>query len=294
MDLSVIIVNYNTYDYTKGCIESVLSAEDYLRDERLEYEIILVDNASADGSIEWLEQEYADESRIKIIRNSDNFGFSVANNIGIKEAVGAYLLLLNSDTVIAPDALVKTIAFMDNHPECGVLGAKVSLADGSLDHACKRSFPTPSSGFYHSMKLDKAFPGNKTFGAYDMTWIDPDTTAEIDCTTGAYMCVSRAAYEKTGGLDEDYFMYGEDIDWCYRIKQNGFKIIYYPDVKVTHYKKASWNAKKDKKVLDAFYDSMLIFYDKHYQGKYNFVTNTIVRSGTGILKSFASFRNSFK
>ena len=118
MDLSVIIVNYNTYEYTKNCIESVLNADDDLNGERLEFEVILVDNASKDGSIEWLEKEYNDEPKVLIIKNDENLGFSAANNIGLQEAQGTYLLLLNSDTVIEPDALVKTIGFMDNHPEC--------------------------------------------------------------------------------------------------------------------------------------------------------------------------------
>ena len=294
MDLSVIIVNYNTYEYTKNCIESVLNADDDLNGERLEFEVILVDNASKDGSIEWLEKEYNDEPKVLIIKNDENLGFSAANNIGLQEAQGTYLLLLNSDTVIAPDALVKTIGFMDNHPECGALGACVRLADGTLDHACKRSFPTPSSSLFHMLKLDKAFPGNRTFGAYDMTWVDEDATAEIDCTTGAYMCVSREVYEKTGGLDEDYFMYGEDIDWCYRIKQDGYKVVYYPEIRVTHFKKGSWTGKRNPKVLDAFYDSMQIFYDKHYLNKYSAATSAMVRSGTKMLKSAAAFRNEHK
>lgn len=161
MDLSVIIVNYNTYEYTKNCIESVLNADDDLNGERLEFEVILVDNASKDGSIEWLEKEYNDEPKVLIIKNDENLGFSAANNIGLQEAQGTYLLLLNSDTVIEPDALVKTIGFMDNHPECGALGACVRLADGTLDHACKRSFPTPSSSLFHMLKLGAPFPGTE-------------------------------------------------------------------------------------------------------------------------------------
>ncbi len=289
MDLSVIVVNYNTYDYTKACLASALAALNGVTGE-----IILVDNASKDGSIEALCSDFQHEGRVQIIKNDENLGFAAANNIGLAQAQGDFLLLLNSDTVVREDTFLKTVGFMRTHPLAGALGGRVLLADGTLDHACKRGFPTPISGVYHTLKLDRLFPNSRLFGQYDLTYVSEFETAEVDCLTGAYMCVRREVYQHTGGLDEDYFMYGEDIDWCWRIVQAGYKIIYYPEAVLTHYKKKSWTGKRNPKVLDAFYDSMVIFYNKHYKDTYSPVTGLLVRSGTGILKKIASERNKRK
>lgn len=295
MDLSVIIVNYNTYELTRNAVESVLQAQTQLGDRHLDYEVILVDNASSDGSIEKLKQDYADEDRVKIIVNDENLGFSKANNIGMKASTGDHILLMNSDTVIEPDALVKTVGFLEDHPEVGGLGAKVVLGDGvTMDHAAYRGFPTPIASMAYILKLDKLFPGNKTFGSFELGYLDPDETHEIDTTTCAYMCVPREVYEKIGGLDEDYFMYGEDLDWCYRIRQAGYKIIYNPKIHVTHFKKSSWNGKKNPKVLDSFYDSMAIFYNKHYKDQYSKLTGLLVNTAVQSLKGIARLKNQLK
>lgn len=293
MDLSVIIVNYNTYTYTKACIASVLKAVDYARG-RITAEVIVVDNASPDRSGKRLAEDFRDDGRVRFLFSHSNDGYAAANNRALAEADGAYLLLLNSDTVVGCESLEKTVEYMRANPDIGALGCRVLLADGTLDAACKRSFPTPQSALYHFTGLDRLFASSPRFGAYNLTHLDENATADVDCVMGAYMCVPCAVYEATGGFDTDYFMYGEDIDWCYRIKKAGWRVVYYADTSIIHYKKASWDGRKNPKVLDAFYDSMLIFYDKHYKDQYPAVVNTAVKTGTGLLKRLAHLKNALK
>lgn len=291
MKLSVIIVNYNTYDLSKACILSVLKALDYAG---FSGEVLVVDNDSPDGSGKRLEEDFSGNDNVEVILNDSNAGFSKANNLALKRASGDYLLLLNSDTVVEEDALAKSVGYLETHPQYGALGCKVLLPDGRLDAACKRSFPTPLSALFHFVKLDKLFPGSKLFGNYNLTYLDEDSVSDVECITGAFLCISREAYEDIGGLDEDYFMYAEDTDWCYRLVERGYKIVYYPAAEITHYKKASWDGVKNPKVLDAFYDSMLIFYDKHYKEIYSPLTNAAVRMGVNSFKGIDRIRNKIR
>ncbi len=290
MDLSVIIVNYNTYTYTKNCILSVLES---IEDGGLNAEIIVVDNASQDGSIEKLYAKFRENENVKFIRNKENIGFSGANNIGMKAARGDFFLLLNSDTLVQKDTLKNALTYLKSHPQYKMLGCKIELEDGSLDKACKRSFPTPMGALYHFLKLDELFPNSKTFGSYNLTYLNEDRIQPIECISGAFMLFPREIYEELGGLSEDYFMYCEDNDFCYRLKENGHQIVYYPETKITHFKKKSWNAKKNPQVLDAFYDSMLIFYDKFYTTKYNRLTRNLVKSGVTFFKKMDHLKNFF-
>lgn len=277
MDLSVIIVNYKTEKMTGDCIASVLKSELGNR----ELEVILVDNASGDGSVDGLAARFPD---ITVIENSANLGFAKANNIGIRRAAGDYILLLNSDTIVEPDTLAGSLDYLAAHPDTGAVGCKVVLADGTLDAACKRSFPTPLSSLCHMAKLDRKFPKSRLIGAYNLTYLDEDQEAEVDCLVGAYMMLPRPVIDDVGLLDEDYFMYGEDIDWCYRIKAAGYRIVYEPSVHITHFKRASGLGKRNPKVIEAFYDSMKIFYSKHYQHQYNPVLKKLIFMGTDFLK----------
>ncbi|WP_414733127.1 glycosyltransferase family 2 protein [Acetobacterium carbinolicum] len=284
MDLSIIIVNYKTEELTSNCIDSIIKSNT----KGLSYEIILVDNASEDGSVEAIKMRFPE---VKVIENHENLGFSKANNIGMEVSKGEFLLLLNSDTIVELNTLKGAIAFISDHKHIGALGCKILLPSGKLDPACKRSFPTPLNGLYHSLNLDMAFPESTRFGAYNLTYVDENKTCSIDCIMGAFMLVPRAVIDVVGMLDEDFFMYGEDIDWCYRIKQAGYQIIYYPEVRIFHHKKASGIGKRNPKVIAAFYDSMIIFYNKHYQHKYNGLTRWAVTSGTTILKKMALAKN---
>lgn len=262
MDLSVIIVNYNTLELTKNAIASVIGT---VKDHS--FEIIVVDNGSTDGS----EEAFARMDTIVFVETGSNLGFSKANNIGMRIAKGSHVLLLNSDTVVHEGAIDRALSFMADSGY-RVLGAKVLLPDGRLDKACKRSFPTPSSSLYHYLACDRMFPGSRRFGAYNLTYLSMDRTSEVECIMGAFMLLSKEVLDRVGLLDEDYFMYGEDIDWCYRIHEAGYPIVYYPEAVITHYKKASFN-KRRKESIREFYDSMWIFYRKHYKRKYHsFVT----------------------
>lgn len=284
MELSVIIINYKTKEMTINCIDSVY--ESHM--QGIEYEVIVVDNASNDGSIEAVALRFPEAI---IIQNNENLGFSKANNIGMHRAKGNYILLLNSDTIVEQNTLSKSLKFIKARPRVGALGCKVVLENGQLDAACKRSFPTPANGFYHALKLDIRFPKNERFGEYNLTFVNENKIFSVDCVMGAYMLVPKSVIDQVGMLDEDYFMYGEDIDWCYRIKQGGYQIIYYPEVRIFHYKKASGIGKRNAKVIKAFYDSMIIFYNKHYQGKYNKLVTALVFGGTKILKKRALAKN---
>lgn len=274
MKLSIIIVNYNTYNLTKQTIESVIKKE-----HSFEYEILLVDNASRDGSIEKLQETFnyiISKKILKIFINTSNLGFAKANNIGIRAASGEYILLLNSDTVVNNDCLEQCILEMDANSNLGALGCKVILPNGSLDHACKRGFPSPKASLYYLLKLHKINP--LKFGQYDALHLGEDEVGEVDSLMGAFMLMPMRVLKKVGLLDEDFFMYGEDIDLCYRIKEGGYNILYFPKAKITHHKGGSSKKRKTKVIYD-FHEAMWIFYKKHYYKKYNFLITSLVFIG---------------
>jgi hypothetical protein len=285
VDLSVIIVSYNNKKLLKQTIDSIYDTR-----QNINFEIIVVDNKSTDGSVELIKQNY---NQVKLIENKNNLGFSKANNIGIKQSKGRYILLLNSDTIVTDNCFEKCIKYMKQHPDIGALGCKVVLPDGKLDPACKRSFPTPEVSFYRMTGLSKLFPKSKRFGKYNLTYLDEDEIHEVDCLVGAFMMVKRETIEQVGLLDEDFFMYGEDIDWCYRIKNAGWKIVYYPEAQIIHYKGGS-SDKKNPKLIYEFYRSMYLFYNKHYKDKYSFLTTLLVYSGIGTILALKLVLNAFK
>lgn len=270
--LSIIIVNYNTYALTKQTIDSVLS-----QDYSFIYEIVLVDNASIDGSIEQLKEDFKSfEGQIHIIVNETNLGFGKANNIGMKASKGNYILLLNSDTVVIDDCLEKCLSYIEKAEMVGALGCKVVLGDGSLDHACKRGFPTPKASLYYFLKLDKKNP--MKYGLYDALHLREDEVGEVDALMGAFMLMPRKVLDEVGLFDEDYFMYGEDIDLCYRIKAAGYKVVYYPEGRIIHYKGGSSKKRRTKVIYD-FHHAMWIFYRKHYYKEYNLGITILVWLG---------------
>ena len=286
MDLSIIIVSYNTKELTKQTLESIYQE----KNQDFDYEIFVVDNHSQDGSIEMIQSSFPE---VKLIVNEDNLGFSKANNMAIKKANGRFILLLNSDTFVNNHCLEKSLKYLQVHSEVGALGCKVMLPDGTLDHACKRGFPTPVASLYYLLKLDKLFPNSKKFGAYDLTYLSEDETHEVDSLMGAFMMVRKETIESVGLLDEDYFMYGEDIDWCYRIKQKGWKIIYYPEAGIIHYKGGS-SKKKKAKLIYEFHKSMWLFFKKHYQKDSNILVVLLVVLGIFLKMSVSLFINLFK
>lgn len=262
--LSIIIVHYRTYELTKQTIESILM-ESY----GFEFEILLVDNASGDGSIEKLAEDFLEEQRkgrLLILCNQENLGFSKANNIAIRKAKGSEILLLNSDTKIVQNAIKQSLDAMKQRPQVGALGVRILLADGSLDHACKRGFPTPAASLCYFLKLHRLFPHSPFFAAYIAGHIPQDQTAQVDSLSGAYMLLRREALMEAGLLCEDYFMYGEDIDLCFQIKKSGWQILYFSEAQIIHYKGGS--GRKNPKVIREFYRAMKVFYDRNYASHY--------------------------
>ncbi|WP_323737283.1 glycosyltransferase family 2 protein [Methanosphaera sp. ISO3-F5] len=267
MDLSIIIVNYRTYELTKQTINSVIETV-----IDLDYEIIVVDNASCDGSLEKLIEDFESFNNITFLANKTNDGFAVANNLALKESVGDYVLLLNSDVIVKENTINKSLNFIKNNSNIGILGCKVVLPDGTLDKACRRSFPTFEVSFYRMSGLSKIFPNSKRFNRYNLSYLDENGTYPVDCVVGAFMLIRSNLLKECNGLDESFFMYGEDIDICYRIKQMGYEVYYYGEYEIIHYKGASG---KNKKLLYEFHNSMEIFYNKHYKKQDSFLINAL-------------------
>jgi GT2 family glycosyltransferase len=265
--ISIVVLNYKTPDLT---IRAVKTAQTSCGD--IPYELFLVDNASGDDSVERFKQEL---SNITLIKNKYNSGFSAGNNVAIRQATGDYVLLLNSDTEVIGDAIEKSIAFMDQHREVGALGCRIQLPNGELDHACKRGFPTPSASFYYFAGLAKKHPESPKYAAYTTTYLSDKEINEVDAIMGAYMMVRREAMEQVGILDEQFFMYGEDIDWCYRIKQAGWRIVYFAEAIIIHYKYGS-RSKRAAATIKDFHRAMIIFYKKHYRKKYPIIIYWII------------------
>ncbi|MEA3338558.1 MAG: glycosyltransferase family 2 protein [Chloroflexota bacterium] len=265
LDLGIVIVSYNTRDLLRTCLRSVYTSQgDFV------YEVCVVDNASPDGSAEMVAAEFP---QARLIANPKNVGYPSANNQGLRalgfgetpnpqSPIPVFGLLLNADTELPPDALARMLDFMAEHPEAGIAGPKLALPDGSLDLACRRSFPTPEVSLYRLMGLSRFFPHSRRFGRYNLTYLDPDQVAEVDSVVGAFMLVRAEAIAQVGLMDEQFFMYGEDLDWAFRIKANGWKVYYNPAVKVLHVKRAA--SRHSPRAHVEFYRAMDIFYRKHY------------------------------
>lgn len=283
LDLAIVVLNWNTCDLLRDCLRSVYGSEG-----ELSYRVCVVDNASIDGSAEMVSAAYP---RVSLVRSPVNVGYAAGNNLGLKTfgfeappvglqspvglqacggaamplALPKYALLLNPDTVLPPSALADMLAYMEKHPEAGAAGPKLVLSDGSLDLACRRTFPTPEVSFYRMIGLSKVLPRSRRFGRYNMTFMNPDVEIEVDSVVGAFMLVRGEAIRQAGLLDEQFFMYGEDLDWAFRIKQRGWKILYNPAVTVRHVKRAA--SRQSPIAQNEFYRAMLIFNDKHYRAQ---------------------------
>lgn len=276
-DLAIVILNYNTRDLLRDCLCS-LRAQAGLR-----FVVCVVDNASTDDSAAMVTAEFPE---VLLIRNPVNNGFSAGNNLGLRhfgfpeDGQARYAMLLNPDTIVPPDALRRMVAFADAHPDIGVVGPKLVLMDGSLDKACRRSFPTPEVSFYRLVGLSKLFPRSKRFGRYNMTYLDEDAQADVDSVVGACMMLRAEVIARIGLLDEQFFMYGEDLDWCLRAKQAGYRVVYYPDVIVHHIKRAA--SRTSAKAQYEFQRAMWLFYKKHYRAGTHPLVDGLVRLGLAV------------
>lgn len=254
MLLSVIIVNYNVKYYLGQCLHSLTKAL-----EGIESEVLVVDNHSDDGSVEYLKPIFPN---VRFVHCSHNMGFSRANNIGIRQSSGEYVLMVNPDTIIGEDVIGDALNFMRTHVEAGGVGVKMLKADGNNAMESRRGLPTPMTAFYKMSGLCARFPEHHKLAHYYMSYLSWDEPHRIEVISGAFFMIRRKAYNEVGGLDEDYFMYGEDIDLSCRLLGNGWQNWYLP-LCILHYKGES-TQKTSFRYVHVFYESMLIFMRKHY------------------------------
>ncbi len=297
LDLAIIIVNYNTSSLLRDCLQSVYASEG-----QLSMAVCVVDNASPDDSVPMVRAEFP---QAHVIANAENAGYPQANNQGLRlfgfrapgdavhgqpagdlpgsERLPRYALLLNPDTVLPTTALCDMVAFLDAHPQAGAAGPKLVRLDGSLDPACRRSFPTPSTSLWHMLRLDRLFPHSRRFGRYNLTYLDPDALSQVDALVGAFMMVRREAILAVGLLDETFWMYGEDLDWAKRIQDDGWEIWYNPAVTVTHVKEAA--SRHSFRAQREFYRALTLFYEKHYRATTPFWLDWSIRGGVRLFGS---------
>lgn len=315
LDLSVIIVNYNVREFLEQALRSVERAARGLR-----VEVFVVDNGSVDGSAEMIRTYFPD---VHLIINDENVGFARANNQAIRKARGRFLLILNPDTIVQEDTFRMLLAFMDRHPEAGAVGCTILNPDGSFALESRRAFPTPLVAFYRIIGLSHLFPRSRRFGRYNLTYLPHGEIAEVDALSGSCMLVRHAAlhyareevealqrseidpnslrhtrapgYSGNGAglLDENFFMYGEDLDWCYRIQQAGWKVYYTPETRIIHYKGES-TKKGELRYVRLFYGAMSRFADKHFQGHYSRLFAALLHAGILLRASATVIANVFR
>lgn len=309
-DVSVIVVNYNVGDFLEQSLRSVRRAA-----RELSVEVFVVDNNSVDGSVERIERDFPE---VTLIANRSNRGFARANNQAIRRARGRYLFILNPDTLVQEDTLTELVAYMDAHREAGAAGCQILNPDGTFAPESRRSFPTPSTALYRLTGLSRLFPKSERFGRYNMTYLSKEEETEVDALSGSCMIVRHTALYLSreeareelppgsegeipvdrlrtadgggaGLLDEEFFMYGEDLDWCYRIQQSGWSIRYTPQTQIIHYKGRS-TSQRDLEYVRLFYRAMLLFSRKHFSDRYSALYSIFIRLGILLHGAFAVAR----
>lgn len=285
MKLSIVIVNYNVVHFLEQALHSVYKAL-----EHIDAEVFVVDNNSADNSLEMLNAKFP---QVRVIANKENVGFARANNQAIRLSSGEYVLLLNPDTLVEEDTFDKCIEFMDATPDAGGLGVKMINGQGEFLPESKRGIPFPAVAFYKLFGLSKIFPHSQKFGSYHLTYLDNDEIHSVEVLSGAFMLMRRSVLDQVGLLDEDYFMYGEDIDLSYRILKGGYKNYYFPKTRIIHYKGES-TKKGSLNYVHVFYKAMQIFAEKHFSKNnakfFNALINCAIwfRASLAALKRIAS------
>lgn len=287
IDLSIIILSYNTPKILSECLTSIRDTEksDYA------IETIVVDNNSIDESVATIKKLFP---WVSLIESKKNLGFAGGNNLAIPQSKGRYILFLNSDTVIPPNIFSLIIKYLDNNEKVGALTVKLKLASGEMDTDCHRGFPTPIASLSYFLGLEKLFPKSKIFGQYHKFYLPLDKIHEIDSACGAFLMVRKKALDQIGEWDQSYFFYGEDIDFCYRLREKGWTIIYYPEISVIHYKGVSSGLRSESRLISradretrikaskASVEAMSIFYNKFYRNKYNPLLTSIILFGIKI------------
>lgn len=281
MKVSIVIVNYNVRDFLEQCLHSVFRAAD-----GIDSEVFVVDNHSVDGSQAMVRNKFP---QVNLIENKENLGFSRANNQALIRVRGEYVLILNPDTVLEEETIRKCVLFMDSHPEAGALGVKMINGKGQFLPESKRALPTPAVAFYKMFGLAKLFPNSQKFGKYHLTYLDTDKIHAVEILSGAFMFIRKEALDKAGIFDEDFFMYGEDIDLSYRITKEGYLNYYYPETTIIHYKGESTKKSSINYVL-MFYKAMLVFAGKHYSKSNVSLFSILIRLAVYFRASLAAIK----
>lgn len=276
MDLSVIIVNYNVRNFLENSLASIYRAM-----QGIDGEVLVVDNASDDGSMEMVRSKFPD---VHLLERKSNDGFAKANNVALRKAQGRYILLINPDTIVQEDTFHVMIKFFDENADAGMAGCKILNPDGTFQLPCRRSFPTPWTAFTKIFGLSALFPKSRLFGRYNLTYLSEDETYEVDAISGSFMFIRREAYKKVGGLDETFFMYGEDLDWCYRFAQSGYKVYYVHSTKIIHFKGES-TRRSEIDEIRTFYQAMQLFVEKHFSA--SLILKAILTMGIAVRATVA-------
>ena len=279
--LSIIIVNYNAVRLLQKCLSLV-----YAETKRIPFDVWVIDNNSMDTSVTMVQQNFP---QVNLIENKENVGFAKANNQAITKCAGDYILLLNPDTLVLQNALEKIVDFMDENLTVGICGCKVLNEDGTLQLACRRSIPTPEIAFFRLTGLSKLFPKSKIMARYNLTYLNPDNPHEVDAVSGAFLMIRRKVVDGIGLLDERFFMYGEELDWCLRTKKAGWMVMYYPGAEIIHYK-GECSKFNHRRAAFEFYKSMYLFHKKHFAENYSPITNFIIYMGI-LLRASSLWKN---
>lgn len=272
--LTVVIVNYNSADFLESCVESV-----FRETRTVGVKVVIVDNASRDRDFSRIRIRFPE---LRFILNTQNRGFAAACNQGIHLEPAHFYLLLNPDTRVLEGAIDRTLEFLETHPEAGIAGCRVENSDGSLQMASRRSIPRPSSALYRFLGLSRVFPRSPTFARYNLTYLDESTTHEVEAVSGSYLMLRHAVFAEVGGLDESFFLYGEDLDLCFRALQNGWKNYYFAGARILHYKRRS-SSRDHRASAYHYYQAMEIFYRKHFHKEASTFKNLAVLLGIRLL-----------
>ncbi len=285
MDVSIVVLNYNTREHLRSCLEALHGVVPG-SPEGLAVEVLVVDNASSDGSADVVAAEFP---WVELIRSPFNGGFAFGNNQAVRQARGDAVLILNPDALLPACGVDGLVQVLREHPEAGIVGPKLLRPDGSMHRACRRSFPTPPVSFYRFSGLSRLFPNSSRFGRYNLTYVDPDLAIEVDSVCGACMLVRREVIERIGLLDERFFMYGEDLDWCLRARDAGWTVRYEPSIVVQHQHGAA-SRQRALRTNYYFFHAMDLFYRKHYVQQYHPLLTGAVRTSIYAALGLATVR----
>jgi GT2 family glycosyltransferase len=283
--LSICIPTYNARDWIEQCLESI-----YTHAASCDFEIIAIDDRSTDETVAIVRSRFPD---VTVLTNPANVGFSKTVNVGLRAARGEYLLVLNNDTWIHPGALDALVGYLDRHQDVGIVGPKVVCGDGSLQQQCRRRIPTPLGALLYFTKLSHRFAKNARFARYLMTSHDERETFDVDAVSGACMLIRRQAMDQIGLFDEQFFLYGEDMDFCWRTKLAGWKVVYHPDSVITHFGGQGGTGRRRVYATIEFHRAMWLFYRKHRAPNVWFPERALVYSGITLKGAIAVMVNSF-